>query len=432
MKAKTFNIIILLLIGLTLLAIVIEKYLPEKRLIILPHEDFLLLLYADGDEDGNSTASWVDEHNHHILCDVQAGAKHLFCGFNLLLERELGEGVDLSGYRRVNITLDYTGDASHVTFFLRHYDPQYSVVTDGNSYLFMAVQLRNADIVPELSLDFSEFTLADWWVSSHDIPRELARPKFSNVTVFGMHFAYPGHHEVRLHEVSVSGDWISTENWYLMILWAWMIGALAFTLNRLAYLHRRSMRFQRRINELASLNEELRSDRNKYQQMSQLDELTGVFNRYGFNHAVEQALTDRTSSNIALILIDVDNFKRINDRHGHDAGDRILREIAQIMLANIRAEDTLGRWGGEEFILLCPNTDGHHAYILAEKIRRIIFNTSFEQDDSIFISASFGVGTIEQGDTFEKAFKRVDEALYNAKNEGRNCTIMASAGKERF
>ena len=136
-------------------------------------------------------------------------------------------------------------------------------------------------------------------------------------------------------------------------------------------------------------------------------------------------LADPRKNSIALIIIDIDHFKRINDRRGHDVGDNILKQFTLIVSSNIRSDDIFGRWGGEEFILICPKTNIDNAFYLAEKIRKIVSDTMFEEEKPVTITASFGVGTIQQDEDFASAFKRVDAALYKAKSIGRNCTIIA-------
>ena len=127
----------------------------------------------------------------------------------------------------------------------------------------------------------------------------------------------------------------------------------------------------------------------------------------------------------ALILIDIDHFKRINDRRGHDAGDRVLQNISQIIQESIRGSDYVGRWGGEEFVVILPDTRKEFALALAEKIRLVIQDTVFETDNPMHITASFGVGQQEGDEDFASTFKRVDNALYAAKHQGRNCAVMA-------
>jgi len=121
--------------------------------------------------------------------------------------------------------------------------------------------------------------------------------------------------------------------------------------------------------------------------------------------------------------MDIDHFKKINDTYGHTIGDYVLAEVSQIVKTHIRGNDLFARWGGEEFLLVCRNTQIEQARLVAEKIRLLI--ASYEFDHDINASASFGVATLRANETLEQLFNAADKALYQAKNEGRNRVVTA-------
>jgi diguanylate cyclase (GGDEF)-like protein len=151
------------------------------------------------------------------------------------------------------------------------------------------------------------------------------------------------------------------------------------------------------------------------------DELTGAGSRKLLYLILTQTKShsSRHSHPISLILIDLDHFKNINDTYGHLTGDTILKTFADLLRSKIREEDTLIRWGGEEFIIVAPNTDDKQASTLAEKLRRTIEEHSFGIAQNI--TASFGVTHIEPNESEEATIHRADTALYRAKENGRNC-----------
>jgi len=120
--------------------------------------------------------------------------------------------------------------------------------------------------------------------------------------------------------------------------------------------------------------------------------------------------------------MDIDHFKKINDNYGHAVGDYVLAEVSQIVKQHIRGNDLFARWGGEEFVLVCRNTPIDQARLVAEKIRLLIADREFDND--LRVSASFGVATLHSNETLEQLFKAADEALYKAKNEGRNKVVI--------
>ena len=151
------------------------------------------------------------------------------------------------------------------------------------------------------------------------------------------------------------------------------------------------------------------------------DSLTGAWNRRYFEQAAafEIARYDRYGEPaLALLLFDIDHFKRINDQHGHPVGDKVLVELTQRVRHRLRATDILARWGGEEFVVLLPHCDTDQAVTLAEKLRHLIAAEPFPAAGSL--TASFGVAAYRAEETLATWIKRVDEALYAAKGGGRD------------
>lgn len=166
----------------------------------------------------------------------------------------------------------------------------------------------------------------------------------------------------------------------------------------------------RQVEELRSLVEALQEER-------ATDIVTGVRSR--------RYLTDRFSHEkserrpCALIVIDVDHFKRVNDEYGHDVGDTVLRSIGQALCTGVRLSDDVGRWGGEEFLVLCPNTDVSEAAALAERLRLRVEGLCWSFAGTVTVSAGVA-GRSEVPGAFDDALKQADEAMYVAKNSGRN------------
>ncbi|MFE8033072.1 diguanylate cyclase [Thiohalocapsa marina] len=171
---------------------------------------------------------------------------------------------------------------------------------------------------------------------------------------------------------------------------------------------------------LQAANAELR-------ELATKDALTGAWNRRYFEHtaAAERTRAQRHGTPLSLILLDIDHFKAINDRFGHQAGDAALVALSALVRANLRRSDVLARWGGEEFALLLPHCDLHGAACVAEKLRAELAAATFATIGSL--SASFGVGQLRPGETLDAWIKRVDDALYAAKHAGRNQVVIAGA-----
>ncbi|QKE27559.1 BvgS-like domain-containing diguanylate cyclase [Arcobacter acticola] len=165
--------------------------------------------------------------------------------------------------------------------------------------------------------------------------------------------------------------------------------------------------------KLNALNKELRK-------LSQTDKLTSLYNRVKLDFILEKEIkfSQRYNSALTLAIVDIDLFKNINDTYGHTIGDIILKEFANILSKNIRETDYVGRWGGEEFLLIFTHTQSQNAQIIAENLRKIIEQYDFS--NKIKLTASFGIYECkDQNPT--KCLSKADKALYEAKNSSRNC-----------
>lgn len=171
----------------------------------------------------------------------------------------------------------------------------------------------------------------------------------------------------------------------------------------------------RRANAISRLHAELAS----------IDSLTGISNRRSILDTA--AFLDRTqedSGNLSILMIDADHFKEINDRFGHPVGDQVLQQISDVLRKQIRETDIVGRYGGEEFLVLMPDTGPDGALLVAEKLRQAVSDSITQPKP---ITVSIGVAATSANTTLNATLARADKALYRAKKEGRNCVRLAGA-----
>lgn len=156
------------------------------------------------------------------------------------------------------------------------------------------------------------------------------------------------------------------------------------------------------------------------ERIATIDSLTGIYNRHKFEElfTLESERSRRFSYPLSMIMIDIDHFKAVNDTYGHNVGDDVLKQLANIVQENIRKIDIFARWGGEEFLVLSPNTNLENIRILAEKLRIAVEKAVFPTIGHVTIS--LGISTFGKEDSFSGLFKRVDHSLYYAKEHGRN------------
>lgn len=419
-------------IALTLLALVAYDWLPERRLSALPSPEGPRFYnpYGDAQEGGPSHSEMVgDEFEHLWRCRVTSQAPFAYCGLNIFMsEHGDQEGVDLSGYHTLRLRLVQKEPKKRLHVFVRHYDQDYAREGDGDSAQFSAFDLYPRDLEQPFDVNLQELSLADWWVAGRELPRRLRRPVYGNVIVVGLGYLEnlsPGDYTVELETFEFVGDWVSRAQWYFMIILAWLLGLSLLAGQRLLAMARVSQLNRRRIQTLTERNQQLRAETDVYKAMSTLDALTGAYNRYGFEQQWSQLAHDPSKSPLALILMDIDYFKRFNDTYGHDMGDEVLKKIVRVLESNTRSADVLGRWGGEEFLLLCPQTSLDCALQLAEKIRAIVASTPASDQIEDRLTLSLSVAEIQPEESFVDAFARADRALYDAKGKGRNRVITA-------
>ncbi|NEX18046.1 MAG: hypothetical protein C1943_15890 [Halochromatium sp.] len=212
------------------------------------------------------------------------------------------------------------------------------------------------------------------------------------------------------------------------------IGELAFAAARFrdanAEIHDLLARYQA-LNEaleskVAERTSALEESNRQLERLAHTDRLTGVLNR----RALEQLLADevkrsqRYGRSFSLMYLDLDHFKQINDRYGHEVGDVVLVRIANEISAMLRAHDRLGRWGGEEFLILCSETTGEDARSLAERIRAQVEQLKLELVGQVTLS--IGIASLTPSQTAESLLAKADQAMYQAKSQGRNRCLLAS------
>ncbi len=204
--------------------------------------------------------------------------------------------------------------------------------------------------------------------------------------------------------ITITPPWWRT--WWAYLSYAVLFGALVYIANAYNTLRVRS---------------------EMYRTLSATDVLTGVSNRAAISEIARAPfLSTQIQRGMGLLVMDLDHFKEINDRLGHDIGDQILKEFATLVANRVRAGDRFARWGGEEFVLLSFAIGRRGLETLAEKLRTLVANHTFDQShEPVRMTISIGVASAEPGDDFDKLFRRADQALYKAKAGGRNRVCIA-------
>jgi diguanylate cyclase (GGDEF)-like protein len=422
-------------IVMTVAAVVGREYVPQRSLDLMAPGSHRYFLSSDPTQPWGSRVRWVDERDFHFQCRYAAqddfGYEPCSLTFLLAPDGDATGGVDLRRYESLHVDLAYQGTSRFVRVAIRTFDRRFSRENDGNSARMQSVNLRARDVAAPLTIGLSEFTVPEWWIAQYNLPREFNIASLDNagsVTIDLPERIRGAPQDLRVRALSLQGQWIHRETLYFAILCAWVAGALGTMGWRFARLRLRHGQQQLEIEALTVRTARLRAEREGLKRLATIDELTGVLNRRG----IEETFAGEESHGrgIALLVLDVDRFKRINDTHGHDTGDLVLQHVAAVIAENIRARDVVGRWGGEEFLVACRDCAPQHAAVVAEKIRQRIEASSFGARHRIAVTASLGVAMMRDGDNLHSAFRRADAALYRAKSMGRNRIVFDDEPEE--
>ncbi len=410
-----FEMALLCLLLLTAAAVIWQKPLLERTIHFTPASAVASshLVFSDGDVGGGSSTRSLGPLQWD--CELRTGNAYPYCGYELFIDHDRGtHGLDLRNMRSFTVTMNYTGPSTSFRIHIKNFDPRYSVRADDESPKYLRVEadttpgkLQTTEFVP------TDFGVADWWLRKRKLAPEFGRPQFDNITSLIIETgseAPLGRHAFSIRDITIKKAILSDAQWYSLLLGVWIVMIVAYLGYRVGNLRRALL--EKRTLEALALREA--------QEAAQRDHLTGILNRRGLNEKFDALAGPRRGAiPLAVILIDLDHFKVLNDSHGHEQGDRVLAATAQVISGHVRAGDLVARWGGEEFIVVCADVDRRAAQKIAEKIRERIEGFDFGIEGGV--TASFGVNWSNMADPdLTQLVAQSDIALYAAKAEGRN------------
>ena len=393
--------------------------LPESKERILPTMIEKSHLFFDAESGGKTTANWIDERRLSFKCiAVKSDISVPYCGVSINLVK-VTEEKDDSKYKRMELKINYKGDNKVLRLRMHNFN----AATPQNNY---RESLKGLDVSFMKEETFTPLIIHNYgWIDS-----ENTNGTHNNVIDVGLDLVPPiteGEHEITIEYADIYGELLPAAHWYLGVALTWLISNLLFIARHLRVQDKRIRNDSRRLSSLTHFSNDLQQESEHYKMLSNVDALTGALNRNGFAVEINKLTQNgKMIHNNSMMVIDLDHFKRINDNFGHDAGDVVLRKTAHVIKKNTRATDLFVRWGGEEFLLLCVDINSQHALLIAEKIRSAIETMKINyQEREIPVTVSIGVGVIKHEESVDDLFQRADQALYNAKQLGRNCVVLS-------
>lgn len=425
----------------TAILLSINSFGPEREIRLFPNAYTQPALYADSqrsdDDKGNSIITPLNSKNTTFICNIQAGAKAKSCGTTLnWLQRPANYQVDPtqqairpSEFRYLNfnhvqqlrIRFSYRGEAKQLRLFLRNAQER-TPLHKHKEQKFLSAIIETKEFNKPIYLLPGEFSVPHWWVKEAQSIKRARLPELNNVFQIGIDMlddAPVGRHFFAIEEVTAFKNWLPQLfiYWSIIVLWLTLLMMELLARAYLASKHAKS------LESIPALTEHISTLRRQ----ENIDSMTELYNRKGIQEVADILFTTYPPLQLSLIALDIDYFKHINNTYGDTEGDSIIKQFAQLITQNIRGIDILGRLENVKFLLICQHPSTADAYNLAEKLRVITANHEFDIDHQphLVTTISLGIAFVGVDEPFEYALNRSNNALYHAKDTGRNCIRMA-------
>lgn len=416
---------LLTLLLVTSIALVVWRILGMNRQVEIPtHIKADITTFNDAINGGRSIGllKFVDGRAT-LDCQIVRSNTFAFCGLHFALAAS-GETIDLSAMDRLILDIDYTAQ-DHDTLLIYILNQETHLgkqVTRSNQLTVIPDQGRQ-----RISIDLDQLFVPSWWLYYQEktIPTGPNISQAKTLQISTGDNTLPRNVEVTVHAIRFEGKWIGGQQLAIGLVLFWTVVAFIRVIQISRQWSRKYYQTRSEAQDLTRLNQFLKVERDRMENLAKNDSLTGALNRHGLRDVLTAILknNDAIHSSTSLILLDIDHFKHINDAFGHEAGDRVLVNLARLIQTQIRDTDHLIRWGGEEFAIICANTSAQGARHLADNLRERIESSTLLPEQTI--TASFGVAKLASTD-IEAWFKQADEALYQAKAAGRNIVVEAA------
>ncbi len=403
---------VLLLLATTFGLIGWQRFGMERSIHLAPDSPGIRVLAGSDASDGGKSVCRLETESDRwrLLYDVQSGGSWAYCGFVFQFLGEDGRpGLDLDRFDTLVVNLGgMRGSNSSFQVQMKSMDPHLP-----GSDSPRPLKYHNMILMPEgagdsrnaMPLDY--FVIPPWWVARTRTPMRNLNPTRSDVREIEIMTSADiirlGSGVLEVRSLEFHGKWIEKETLLRIILGVWLFYVVGGAVLRVF----RSFR-------------QLRGQTDRLKELAEHDPLTRLHNRRGLeNHlnSLASRSIDPANPVMGVMMVDLDHFKTVNDTLGHDAGDEILRRLAQLIQEEMRPNNLAARWGGEEFILLLPGIPVARLLPAAEKVRARVESELQYKDHRITASIGIAHGRVEE---FEALAKRADEALYRAKEAGRN------------
>ncbi|MGR5166398.1 GGDEF domain-containing protein [Vibrio astriarenae] len=406
----------------------------DKKSTVIKPDNFSFLATNDQLQGGASTTEMNFVGDSALLeCQIKRSENYPwpYCGVSVHLSDHPAKGVDLSSYHTVKLNVDLvnieTGEHPRMRFYLRNFNPEYSNLSDEYTHKYNGLDYYPREDKDAFDVPLDALQVMSWWLVDNEIPIKHSAPERTNVNK--IEFATgsglgEGQYRLVIHRIEFVGNYTSAENVFLFLLMVWIFMGIYLSYREVRLSREELKRAKLRQQHLHAINQSLRAQTFEYAELANRDALTGAMTRHAVRDwlKAQAAKDDNAVTKLGILYLDIDFFKSINDTYGHSMGDDILREFVMVILREVRPVDRVVRWGGEEFIVFCPDVTQARAEQLADKILQSVKLHKWTHNK--VLTCSIGIARLGYEEP-EFAIARADEALYQAKKQGRDQAMLA-------
>ena len=426
MHARVLRRLLIVLLALTGVALLWNQFGMTSTMVVDGSSPYGASAFDDRPNSGGNSVATLSRAGGGVGvdCDLRGGYEWAFCELRIEFAKS-PRGIDLSRYDSMKLWVTATGPEpkQRVRVYVRNFDPAYSKPGVIASEKVDQVIYEPSAYPQGYEVPLRRFTVAQWWIDEHPMTLDLEDPDFRNATQIAFSTnprALPGPHTIHVQRIEFTGKLVSTATFRLVIIAVWMLSVFAYLVVD-SLLKRKELRLSAASqSSLRRLNESLRLETRSLAEIARTDPLSGALNRKGLADELTRIVRQGEGQTFPMTLafIDIDHFKRINDAHGHDTGDKVIRGLSQLLRSAVQHDDLFARWGGEEFLIVFRDTPGLKGRDIAERLRERIAAAAWP--DGLRVTCSFGVAEWHRGEDLNDGIKRADEAMYRAKQQGRD------------
>ena len=416
--------------GLLLLTVALLswQHWGMEKVVDLTGDRFPINVEDDRAGGGASVGSLERKGSDLIVhCHISRKSAWPYCKLTFDFLKD-GAGMNMSRFDYMTIDARYVGPGtSSFGLVLANAEDGLTKLDQWQTYKINQIDALDLPANGHLLIPIKWFGVAQWWKDMTKPSMEHSGVAVDNVARAELMISgggQEGESVFTLHHLRLHGKLISRDVLLMGIVAAWVLCAAGWMTILTLSLRTQLKDSKAAIALLSEVNKALELEARDLAGQVHIDPLTGVLNRQGLRAAL-MSTSNLLSDPMAVIFIDIDHFKSVNDTHGHDVGDDVLRKFANVVASGIRSSDRLVRWGGEEFLIVCPMTNVYQGRILAENLRQALHQQVWPA--GLRVTASFGVAQHHENDEVGVVIKHADEELYRAKQGGRDrvCAYIA-------